>query len=152
ARRRCRSSCGEHAADLTDPIETRSRTDQPPQQPCPTDDLDHVARLLPDQAADRNRVVDVEVEIDDEIPEENSRPPRKPPEVESCHAETDGRPDRRDRAGVTQRLTELGCDVVRRSEPDDTLDVRRGDPWRSAYPRGLGMGTQGRLPPSDVHS
>jgi hypothetical protein len=66
--------------------------------------------------------------VDQQLAEEDARPPPQPERVEDRDPEPDRRPDRRDGRGVAQGLPELGRAEVERPEQDDPGDVANGGP------------------------
>ena len=83
------------AADLLGAIDRRARADEPPQQQGAHDDLGHVARLLAEQAPERQRDGSEEqLPVDDELRDEDPGPPAQAPQVERRDAEPGRRPDR----------------------------------------------------------
>jgi hypothetical protein len=66
--------------------------------------------------------------VDEQLADEDARPPAQAEEVEGGDAEADGRPDRRDRGRVPQRLAELRRAEIDGSERDDADEVADGGP------------------------
>jgi len=77
--------------DLLDAVHRGVRTNEPAQQQRAHDDLRHVARLLAEEASDRERaVVEQELPVDDELGEQHAGPPAESPQVERGDPEPRG--------------------------------------------------------------
>ena len=116
----------QHPGNLVRPVERRAPADQALQEQRADDDLRHVPELLADDAPDgKRRVLEQKLRVDEQLPDEDARPPAQPQQIQSRDPETDRRPHRCHRARVAQRLADLGRAVVGRGERDHPGRVAR---------------------------
>jgi hypothetical protein len=78
--------------------------------------------------------------VDEQLAEEDARPPPQPERVEDRDPEPDRRPDRRDGRRVAQGLPEFGRAEVERPERDNAEDVANGGAAKRS-----GGGLRGKL-------
>ena len=145
----------EQPTDLLRAIDGRARADEPPQQQGAHDHLGHVARLLTQQAPERQRVrLGEQLRVDHELGDEDTRPPAHAPEIERGDTQAGRWPDGRDRGRVVQRLADLGRAVVSGREEEDARQIpadlrapaRPPSTERRLNGRELGWGAHGRPP------
>lgn len=75
-------------------------------------------------------MLEQQLPVDEQLAEEDARPPPQPERVEDRDPEPDRWPDRRDGRRVAQGLPELSGTEVERAEQDDPEDVANGGPTK----------------------